>query len=74
MAPVAGVDRVDMRKLTEHDKVNQRRARRLLKEFGSYEAVMSANYRDLLDVHYIGEETAKSVYRASKRQNTPTLL
>lgn len=64
----------EVRKLTEFDKVNERRARRLLKSFGSYDAVMSANYRELLDVHYIGEKTAQSLYRAGRRENQPSLL
>lgn len=62
------VKNFEVRKLTQYENVNERRARRLIKEFGSYDAVMAANYRDLLDVHYIGKKTARSIHRAGKRQ------
>lgn len=51
----------DIRKLTQIKNVNRRRAERLVDKFGSYDAVMEASYQQLLNTHYIGEVTAKSI-------------
>lgn len=59
---------MDVRKLMDYDDVNYRRAKRLVKELGSYEAVTEASYQQLLDVHYIGETTAKSIYEANREE------
>lgn len=56
---------VERQKLMKFDKVNERRARRLLKDFGSYEAVMNATYDELISTHYIGKKTAKEIYHNS---------
>lgn len=65
---------IDKQKLMEFDKVNEERATRLLKEFGSYESVMNATYEQLLETHYIGQETAKSIHFKSKELHTATLV
>lgn len=62
----------DVRKLMQFDHVNYQRAKRLLKEFGSYEDVMGASYHKLMETHYIGEKTANSIFH--KKQTKPTNL
>lgn len=58
----------DERRLMAIENVNYKRARRLLEKFGSYENVMSASYRQLIETHYIGEVTARSVFNAGRRR------
>lgn len=59
---------LDQRRLTDIDNVNRQRAERLLDEFGSYEAVMSASYNRLIETHYIGETTARSVFNSGRSE------
>lgn len=59
---------LDMRRLMDIPHVNHQRARRLLEEFDSYEAVMSASYNQLIETHYIGETTARSVFNEGRRE------
>ena len=65
---------IDRQKLMRFDNVDERRARRLLNDFGDYEGVINASYRDLLEVHYIGEKTANEIYQKSKRESTQSLI
>lgn len=56
----------EIRKLMAIDNVNYKRAKRLLDKFGSYEDVTDASYNQLVETHYIGEVTARSIFNRGR--------
>jgi len=63
----------ETRRLLQIDYVNYRRAQRLMDRFDSYDSVMKASFDQLMETHYIGETTARSVFNHT-RSDPETLV